>query len=361
MFSKASPAGCAASPRTCEPDSGQVAPMWGRRPYAHPGANLGTGNRCGHKPDQFAADLLALPKIKADHGHLPRVLSKNMKRAVDFFNDPNVMRPLGFHRHKHNLDGSKRQVRSENREAVSLLWHAIASTVDLASLRVGHYLKDGQFKNYSALDLAERCGMVREGLDPDDKTRTKRFPTSRFWRAFKWLKDAGGITVFEQFEDKGNDELRGRPAIKTVSEDFLRLFGSISGGVMKKARAAAYRRVAVFLARARLFGIQNVEEVGELESRLQVDQMMRSIFGAPGKNQKPGRAHKTVKVNVNRDGLDFDVLHTEWKIYAAKITKAIEGQLGRALRGPEHVTLYAKSGGLSFKAWLESKGVQEPS
>ncbi|MBF8694942.1 hypothetical protein [Pseudomonas fulva] len=346
----------------CLPEIGQVAPsMWGRRPYAHPGANLGTGNRCGHNPEQFATDRLALPKVKADHGCLPRVLTKNMKRAVEFFSDPNVMKSLGFHQNKHNLDGSNRQVRSENREAVSLVWHAIVSAIDLASLRVGYYLKDGQFKNYSALDLAERCGMVRDGRDPDRPGATKRFPTSRFWRAFKWLKDAGAVSVFEQYEDKGNDELRGRPAIKAVSEKFIRLFGSITGAVMKKARDAAYKRVAVFLARARIFGIQTTDEVDELERGLQVDLMMREVFGSKAKNQKPNRTHKTVRVNIHRDPLDLDVLRTKWEAYAAKITKRIEDKLQRPLRGAENVTLFAKAGGLNFRAWLDSQGLHETS
>jgi len=341
------------------PETGQTERMWGKSLYAHPGTNLGTGNRCGHNPEQFAADRLDLPKVKAGHGYLPRVLTKTMKRCIEFFNDPSLMKSLGFHKDKFNLDGSNRQVRSEDREAVALVYQSIVSCTDLASFRVGHYLKDGQFRNYTALELAERCGMVRVGKDPDQPGKLKRFPTSRFWRAFKRLKGVGAIEVFEQFEEKENGDMRGRPAIKTVSEKFMRRLGSITGGVMKKARANAYQRTAVFLARARVFGIQTVQEADELDSQIQVDLMLREVFGTSAKNAKPNRAHKTVKVNVHRDAIEHDALRAEWEAYYAKIVKSVEAALGRPLRGPkEQVEAPKKAGALDFHKWLLAQGIE---
>lgn len=342
------------SPELCD----VPALSWGRRTYAHPGKHLGSGNRCGHKPDTFAADRLDLPEVEG--GFRPRALSRLMARAVALFDDPDLMHAFTHHKGKRNKDGSKRLVRSESREAVGLVLHAIASCLDLVSLRVGTYLKDGRFRNYSALDLAERCNMVRVGKDPDQPGKLKRFPSARFWRALKWLQDFGAVTLFEQYEEKAGGEKRGRPAIKTVNEKFLRRLGAFTGGVWKKFRALAYSRTAKFLANARNFGIQTVQEADDLDRGLEIDVMLREVFGDKHKNAKP-KGNKTVKVVIHREqAIDYDALRTEWDAYAAKLTKDIEGKLGRTLRGAEQVTLFAKAGGKSFHQWLVAKGLKAP-
>lgn len=250
----------------CLPEIGQVAPMWGRRPYAYPGANLGTGNRCGHNPEQFAVARLALPKVKG--GHLPSVLKKAIKRSADFFADPDVVSRLGYHKNKRNKDGSLRQVRSENREAVVLVLHAILSAIDLASLRVGYYRPDGTFRNYTCDELAARVSMTTIEKHPEDPANPRQVANSRWWRALAWLKDAAGIKVFEQYEDKDDGSKRARAAIKTMDEKFLMLLARYPVKAMKKARDAAYKRVLAFLGRAPKYNLQTVQERERLNREL---------------------------------------------------------------------------------------------
>lgn len=326
----------------------------------HPGKNLGTGNRCGHKPDQFAVDRLNLPKVKG--GFLPRVMSKILARAVDVFNDPDLMFKFTHHKDKRNKDGRLRLVRSEGREAVGLVMHAIVSCLDLASLRVGFHRKDGSFYNYSCLEIAERCNMVRIGKDPENPGQLKRFPSSRFWRALTWLKDFGALTLFEQYEDKGNDVLRARAAIKAVSAKFLRRLGSITGGVFAKARARSYEATAKFLYNARSFGIQTVQEAEQLDNDIAYDKMMRELFDPKHKNTAP-KGHKPVKVSKAYREPQFDRdehLDAYTRAYNKLVAK-IAKDLGRDLTGLERITLPAKADPTlaSFGAYLKSKGLQD--
>ena len=331
-----------------------------RRASIGPGKNLGTGNRCGHKPDQFAADRLNLPKVKG--GFLPRVMTKILARAVDVFNDPDLMFKFTHHKDKRNKDGRLRLVRSEGREAVGLVTHAIVSCLDLASLRVGFHRADGSFYNYSCLEIAERCNMVRIGKDPENPGQLKRMPSSRFWRALTWLQDFGALTLFEQYKDKGNDVLRARAAIKAVSAKFLRRLGSITGGVFAKARSRSYQATAKFLYNARSFGIQTVQEAEQLDTDIAYDKMMREVFDPKYKNTAP-KGHKPVVVSkaYREPQFDRDEHYDAYTGAYAELLVKIEQDLKRPLTGLERMTLPAKARPdlANFAAYLKSKGLQD--
>lgn len=328
------------------PKLGQAALLWGCRPYIHPGENRGSGNRCGHDPEKLAEDRLALPPIKGEYR--PSVITKIMKRAVQFFYDPEVMPLIGFHRGgKKNKDGSWRQVRSENREAVALVYNAIAAAVDLASLRVGTYTPSGAFKNLDFDELARRCGLTCLSKDPNDP---RPVANSRFYRAIQWLKKAGAIEIFEQYEEKENGDKRARPAIKTLSAKFLRRLGRITGGELKKARKNAYDRVVKFLGKASKFGIMLDSERDKLDEELLSAGVNKALFGKKtARNLEPGRNHQLTTDVAN----GFDVLKASYDAYCAGVDARIEQKLGRKPKGAEHTRLAAQCGWLTWDAWLK--------
>ncbi|MEE1883389.1 hypothetical protein V0R55_24805 [Pseudomonas soli] len=327
------------------PEIGQVAPMWGRRPYSHPGKNLGTGNRCGHNPEKFAADRLALPKVKT--GHLPAVLKTAIKRSFEFFADPDVMARLGYHRNKkRNKDGSYRKVRSEHREALSLVQHAIFSAVDIASLRIGHWRKDGSFRHYSCDELAERVGLTCLERDPEDPQNPRKVASSRWWRAIGWLKKAGAIQIFEQYEEKEDGSKRARPAIKCVDEKFLRLLTRYPANKLQVARAKAYARVREFVGKANAFGIQTVQERKQLDKQL--DKTRRSPFQQQFKNQQPPGRDDTAP-NAPRS---LEYLKGEYDKHCAEVTARMIAGEGRH-PGPRHGLLFPKYGGMTWDAFKQ--------
>jgi len=318
------------------PEIGQTERMWGKSTYAHPGVNLGTGNRCGHNPEQFAADRLALPKVKG--GHLPAVLKKAIKRSADFFADPAVVSRLGYHKHKRNKDGSRRQVRSENREAVVLVLHAILSAIDLASLRVGHYRSDGSFRNYTCDELAARVSMTTLEKHPEDPANPRQVASSRWWRALAWLKDAAGIKVFEQYEDKDDGTKRARAAIKTMDEKFLMLLARYPIKAMKKAREAAYKRISTFLGRAPKYNVQTVQE------RERLNRELDHTPTAPNrrKNLAPSCRDATSPMPLH----STDALVKAYTKYVEEFTQHIIEAEGRH-PGPRLARLFTAYGGLS--------------
>lgn len=320
--------------------------MWGRRPYAHPGKNLRTGNRCGHNPERFAADRLALPKVKT--GHLPAILKTAIKRAVEFFDDPDVMSRLGYHRKKkRNKDGSFRKVRSEHRETLTLVLHALFSAVDVASLRIGHYRVDGSFRNYTCDELAARVGLTCLERNPEDPEKPREVASSRWWRGIGWLKAAAGLEIYEQYEEKADGSKRARPAIKRIDEKFVQLLTRYPVSKLQKARQAAYARVREFLGKANEFGIQTVQERRKLEKQL--DKSKRSPFMQQFKNEKP-RGREDTAPNTPRS---LEYLKAEYDKHVAEVTQRMIAGEGRH-PGPRHGLLFPKYGGMTWEDFKQS-------
>ncbi|WP_210669000.1 hypothetical protein [Pseudomonas protegens] len=324
----------------CLPEIGQVAPMWGRRPYAYPGANLGTGNRCGHNPEQFATDRLALPKVKG--GHLPSVLKKAIKRSEEFFADPDVMSRLGYHRNKkRNQDGSFRKIRSELRECVALVQIAILSATDLVSLRIGHWCADGSFRNYTCDELAARVGLACLEKNPEDPENPRMVASSRWWRAFGWIKDSAGLQVFEQYEEKEDGSKRARAAIKTIDEKFLMLLARFPAKALHKARKNAYERLRTFLKRAPKYNIQTEQERSELDNLLGITP---TPTRTKRKNQKPTPADATTPMPLH----STDHLKREYQRHVDEVTARIIEAEG-SHPGPRLRKLFFEYGGLTHE------------
>lgn len=313
---------------------------WGRTLYPYPGEYLGTGNRCGHDPARLATDRLSLPEVK--NGHRVRVIDRLIKRAQEYFADPASVPLLTYLDKKKNRDGSYRQNRSEGREAQSLVMSAIFAAIDLKSLRVGNYTQRGDFYNLSFFEIASRCSMLVPSKDPENPLMI----CSRFWRAVKWLKRAKVIEVYEQYEETP-DGKRGRPAIKTVSEKFIRALGGFTKAALKNARDKSSRKVAKYRAGATLAGVQGVEEAQKLADEIRSEQTHKALFPKPAaKNQFPKQ--------VERDN-SADSLVGDYTAYVTAMYAEIARKIGRPLRGVEGAKLFAAHGGLSEQQWLRRR------
>lgn len=314
---------------------------WGLVPYKYPGLYLGSGNRCGHDPQNFAADRLALPDVAG--GHRLQIISKLLKRAEAYFTDPASVPLLAYLPGcKKNRDGSPRQNRSEGREAQALILSAIIAATDFKSLRVGSYTVRGEFCNVSFDELARQVSLTRIKKDPQNPQTTEQVASSRFWRGVAWLKRAGVIEIYEQFEETP-DGKRGRPAIKTVSEKFLRRLGGLTKAAMKTIRNKASQKVAKFLTGAVQSGVQSQEEAEQLDNDIRSERMRKQMSTKPvAKNQFPKE--------VVRDN-SADSLQGDYEAYVQQIYAQIAEELGRPLRGAEGMRLFAKHGGLSADDW----------
>lgn len=315
--------------------------MWGNRKYKYDGKHLGTGNRCGHSPDKLALSRLSLPQTKS--GFRVRVLDKLISRVQAYFADPASVPLLAYLGGKTNSDGSPRQNRSESREAEILILCAIFAALDLKSLRVGTYTLRGEFKNLSFDELARRCGLTRERANPKDPLDTEQVACSRFWRGVAKLKKAGVIEVFEQYEET-EDGMRGRPAIKTVSQKFLRVLGGFTKAAMKSARTKASQKVASYLNGAALVGVLSKDEEDQLAHDIRSERARKQIRTAPvRKNQFPG--------NVAPDN-STESLKNDYDAYVSAFMAKVEAELGSKIRGvAETQRLFFKHGGLSVAEW----------
>lgn len=199
--------------------------MWGRSHYQHPGQWLGTGNRCGHRPDAPAWHQYNEPETKRP---LPHFIQNLINKVRDYYAQPLKLPTLANLSGKVNkLTGKPRQNRSEAREAESLVMQAILSRTDFASLRVGTPLPNGGFIHRAMTEISKVAGMF-------DAKRER--PTQRFWRAIRRLKIAGAIDVHQQYEEKEDGSIRARPGIKTVNMHFLVALGEVSYEQLKRFR-----------------------------------------------------------------------------------------------------------------------------
>ena len=311
---------------------------WGRKEYKHPGLYLGSGNRCGHDPQRLASDRLALKPVKNDQRL--KMITHLVEKAQTYFADPASVPLLAYLKKKKNKDGSYRQNRSEGREAQALILSAILSVTDLASLRVGRPLRNGSFRNYTFDEIAAMCGLV----EPSEDATQPPVACSRFRRGVDWLKKAGAIKVFEQYEETAEGK-RGRPAIKTVSAKFIMTLGKVSKLALDRVRKKASDKLAQWRNEAIEGGIQTQDEYDQVSAALLSERTKASLFpGKPRKNQAP----KTVAPD---NGLDQ--LGNDWEAYQAMMKEKIRerngGELPQGFRA--YGTAYVAAGGLNEREW----------
>lgn len=210
---------------------GRPSIMWGRMPYPYHGANLGTGNRCGHNPNRPEFHLFSEPGWSTS---VPHVMRKLLEAVKGYYYAPMSTLPsLANLNGRRNKSGDPRKNRSEARAAEVLVMRAILYFTDFASLRVGTPKADGRFVPRSCTELARLAGLLKAKADPQEPDE----PSPRFWRAFRRLRMAGAFDVFLQYEEKEDGSKRARPAIKRVKENFLIALGAVSFEQLKKFRS----------------------------------------------------------------------------------------------------------------------------
>lgn len=258
--------------------------MWGRSSYKHSGQFLGTGNRCGHDPTKADLDRLALPQT--NNGYLLKMQQLLIDRAQQYFHTPQKLTILSNLSRKVNRDGTPRQNRSEGREAQCLVLSAILSMTDFCSLRVGIPMANGTFKPRTMEEIAKASGLMRAIKPTAEVPNPDPLPSKRFWRAISQLKRAAAIEIFEQYEET-EDGKRARPAIKTVSENFLIALGRISFAAFKEFRDTCSRKLRNFRNKWRKAAPGEFDAVKAAELVRREQALMGGRTRKPRKNQTP--------------------------------------------------------------------------
>lgn len=162
-----------------------------------PRANRG-GNFCGHQPD---APRLALVKPTTGKNR-PKILTELQARVRQYYRAPRYIPSLN------SANGSKRQQRSERREACLLLLSAILEYTDLASLRCGVPTSSG-FISLTLDYLVQYTGLHMRRAE----------------RAMADLKRANILTVSQPRQLLDDGSWRGLPAVKAVNPLLFAMFG----------------------------------------------------------------------------------------------------------------------------------------
>ena len=174
-----------------------------------------TGNWCGHNPDA--------PRyfnVSNEHKARPHILVWAGDAFRRFYE-----KPLSYLDAVRASRRSKRQQRSESREAIASLAQAILHYTELASLRVGIPLSTGEFKSLTIGFLAKKAGI---GL-------------KRAQRAIDVMKRAGYIKLIERFDIKGELYI-GLAAVKSLTLTFFKACG-ISLQALAAQRTLARKRL----------------------------------------------------------------------------------------------------------------------
>jgi len=171
-----------------------------------------SGNRCNHDP-LFPKFFERSKYSKSTYD----ILHQAMEATQDYYDDPkNHLERIFYSRE------SDRKQRSESREAVSLVSQVIFNHLDLASMQVVKYTKDGELIPMSVNQIAEEAGINER----------------RTYRALDVLKIAGYIE-FEYRNKKTGDEIIALRSIKRVS---MLIFEHLGIARDKVAKCITYAR-----------------------------------------------------------------------------------------------------------------------
>ena len=161
---------------------------------AQDGLNVGSGNRCGHKPT--SPSFLVRPHVQ----NMPKFIARSIDLVEHYYyrlKDLPQLDTLNRHRKK----------RSERREAVIQTLKALLKYMDLVTMTVGIPTKDGQ------------VGLTLLRLHQET---TISFP--RFKRAIADLRAAGLLSISQPRMTNSAGQVRGLVGIKAIS---TRLFAAL--------------------------------------------------------------------------------------------------------------------------------------
>lgn len=179
-----------------------------------PRVNSG-GNFCGHQPDAPRLELVRATTNKTR----PKILAELQRRVRQYYSAPRYIPSLNA------ANGSKRQQRSERREACLLLLNAILEFTDLASLRCGVPSSNG-FISLTLDYLVQYTGLNMRRAE----------------RAIADLKRANLLTVSQPRQLQDDGSWRGLAAVKAVNALLFTAFGLHER--LKHERDRATKRLA---------------------------------------------------------------------------------------------------------------------
>lgn len=171
-----------------------------------------TGNKCGHDPK---GPRYFVPPAK--HLARPKLLKIITERIKRYFADPRTLPTLNA------ANQSKRQQRSERREACIALLACIIHYTDIMTLRVGIPQADGSMQGLTMPFLAELSGLGERRAE----------------RAIRDLKAAGILSVHPICEKIGEATYKGIAAIRAISAKLFTVLGLGAWLQHERKRAAA--------------------------------------------------------------------------------------------------------------------------
>jgi hypothetical protein len=204
------------------------------------------GNYCGHKPlsPRFAT---AWPQQESR----PLTITRLVERLQDFYWKPIKTIPL-----LKKITSTRRQQRSERREAIYLILAIILEFTDLATLLCGTPDGNGGIDPFPVADLAEKAGITLRRAE----------------RAMADLRRVGLLTVAERAEEKPDGKRRAIVAIKAVSWRLWDLFGMADMLRHERPKASA---------RTRKLRIKASSARDKAKAGHAMDIMRRTIAGIP--------------------------------------------------------------------------------
>lgn len=173
------------------------------------------GNYCGHNPDAPRLGLVKPTTLK----NRPKILQRLQEELRQYYYSPSRLPSLNA------ANRSKRQQRSERREACLLVLAAVLEYTDLTSLRCGVPSADG-FQSLTFEFLAEYIGIGMRRIE----------------RAVADIKFANILTVSQPRQLQEDGSYRGLAAIKSVNSLLFGAFGLLKW--LKHERKRASERLA---------------------------------------------------------------------------------------------------------------------
>lgn len=173
------------------------------------------GNYCGHNPDAPRLGLVKPTTLK----NRPKILQRLQEELRQYYYSPSRLPSLNA------ANRSKRQQRSERREACLLVLAAVLEYTDLTSLRCGVPSADG-FQSLTFEFLAEYIGIGMRRIE----------------RAVADIKFANILTVSQPRQMQEDGSYRGLAAIKSVNSLLFGAFGLLKW--LKHERKRASERLA---------------------------------------------------------------------------------------------------------------------
>ncbi len=207
------------------------------------------GNKCGHNAANPQLDL------KFPAANRPSVITSVIHQIKKFYYDPSRIMTLA------RAANSKRQTRSERREALVLVLCCIAKYVNVKKgMNVGWQKADGTFQHLTLQNICNQTGLSM----------------SRVQRAVAVIKRVGMLTVIEQSKQSDDGAYVGLPAIKFVSIAFFGMFGLADKLMQYKTHIEAQKKKAEQTAREKAATAASIKAFEEQAAKYKAQEQAAS-------------------------------------------------------------------------------------